>query len=305
MTKKIPKTICGSPDRPLRIGNLEIPCYVLEDERRVIVQRGMMTALDIKQGTAGRGAGDRLAKFLATKAISPYVHNELADVIKSPIKFSASHGGGSAYGYEATILVDICDAVLTARKKGKIHYQQEHIADQCEILLRAFARVGIIALVDEATGYQDLRVKNALATILEKWIAIEYREWTKTFPDTFYREIFRLKGWPWDPKSVKRPSVIGHYTNDIVYDRLAPGVLKALREKDPRTEKGYRPQKLFQWLTGNVGNPALKAHLEGTMAIMRASPNMRRFKDMLNRAYPKFNDNIALALEFKEDYENE
>jgi len=33
--------------------------------------------------------------------------------------------------------------------------QQKHIAAQAEIIMRGLATVGIIALVDEATGYQD------------------------------------------------------------------------------------------------------------------------------------------------------
>lgn len=108
------------------------------------------------RATAGRGGGDRLAKFVATKALNPFVSNELAEVIKNPIVFQAP-SGGRAYGYEATVLADLCDAVLEARKSGRLHYQQEHIAEQCESLVRAFAKVGIIALVDEATGYQDVR----------------------------------------------------------------------------------------------------------------------------------------------------
>jgi len=51
----------------------------------------------------------------------------------------------------------LCETVLQARKDGKLQSQQMHIAEQCEILVRGFARVGIIALVDEATGYQDYR----------------------------------------------------------------------------------------------------------------------------------------------------
>src|SRR5690606_25517328 len=122
----------GSPDRPLRIGGLEIPCYVLDDGRRVLVQGGMIRALDMKQGTATKGGGDRLSKFVATKALSPFVTPELVEVITKPILFRVK-GGATAYGYEATVLADICDAVLEARKAGTLNYQQDHIAAQCEI----------------------------------------------------------------------------------------------------------------------------------------------------------------------------
>lgn len=106
--------------------------------------------------------------------------------------------------------------------------------------MRAFAKVGIIALVDEATGYQDKRAQNALAKILEKFIAEEMQPHTKTFPEEFYRQIFRLRGWEWKPWTVKKPGVIGHYTNDIVYERLAPDVLDELKRPNPTNEAGNR-----------------------------------------------------------------
>src|SRR5258708_7511405 len=126
---EIPQATHGSPDRPLRIGDLEIPCYVLADGRRVLVQRGMLASLDMKQGTAGRGGGDRLAKFVATKSLAPFVAPELAEMIKNPIRFQPPTGGSIAYGYEATLLADLCDAVLAARKAHSLHYQQVHIAE--------------------------------------------------------------------------------------------------------------------------------------------------------------------------------
>jgi hypothetical protein len=93
----------------------------------------------------------------------------LRDVITEPIKFKV--GGSIAYGYEATILADICGAVLDARRIGKLNYQQEHIAERCEMLLRGFAKVGIIALVDEATGYQYERPTRDLQEQLKKFLA--------------------------------------------------------------------------------------------------------------------------------------
>jgi hypothetical protein len=39
-------------------------------------------------------------------------------LIESPLRFRHPAGGNLAYGYPATILADICDAVLAARKAG-------------------------------------------------------------------------------------------------------------------------------------------------------------------------------------------
>ena len=209
-------------------------------------------------------------------------------------------GSNVAYGFPATILADICDAVLKARTAGKLNQQQEALADRCEILLRGFAKVGIIALVDEATGYQKIREQRALATILEKFIAKELQPWTKTFPYEFYGQIFRLKKWS-GPHGVKKPSVIGHYTNDFVYTRLAPGVLEELRRLNPKLPSGYRRNKFFQWFTPELGHPKLKEHLAAVIALMKASANWDQFKRNLERALPELNKTPLLPL----DYGNE
>ena len=110
---------------------------------------------------------------------------------------------------------------LAARNSKALLPSQEHIAKRCEILIRGLATVGVIALVDEATGYQRIREERALATILEKFIAKELQAWTRTFDIEFYRQICRLKRWP-NLYSIKRPQVVAHYTNDFVYEPDLP-----------------------------------------------------------------------------------
>jgi hypothetical protein len=290
---ELPEVAYGSPDRPLRIGVLEIPVYVLSDQKRVIVQSGMMTALDMSQGTAGRGEGDRIAKFIATKSINPYIHKDLASLITNPVKFKL-RSGNVAYGYEATVLADLCDVVLEARRKGKLNYQQHHIADQCEILMRTFAKVGIIALIDEVTGFQELRDREALQAILDRYLRKEFAAWAKRFPDEFYEQIFRLKGWQWRGMRVNRPQVVAHYTNDLVYQRIVEGLLKELQTRNPKDEKGERKAAHHQLFTDDVGHPALAQHLYAIIGLMRASTSWADFKDLLDRAFPKRGQTLLL-----------
>lgn len=296
----LPVATHGAQDHPLKINDIEIPCYVLEDGRRVLIQNGMLTGLDMSQGTAGRGEGDRLAKFVSGKAISPYINKDLDDMIRNPIKFKTPTGS-TAYGYEATILADICDAVLEARKSTKLNYQSEHIAARCEILVRGFARVGIIALVDEATGYQKDRAKDALAQILEAFITKELQPWLKTFPADFYQEMFRLRGLPFLTTSVKRPQYFGVLTNNIVYDRLAPGVREELQKGVPRNDAGRPVAKYFQKLTQNTGYPKLREHLGSIVTLMKLSDNWTDFMQKLDRFHPKFGSTIPLNLEYKKE----
>ena len=206
----------------------------------------------------------------------------------------------TAHGYPATLLVDVCNTVLVARDAGVLTKQQEHIARQCDILIRALANVGIIALVDEATGYQRLREERALATILEKFIANELQPWTRTFPFEFYQQICRLRGWP-SVHAIRRPSVIGIYTNDFVYDRIAPGILDELKERTPRFPSGTLRNKYFQWFTPDHGHPKLQQHLWAVVALMRAASSWDTFRRSLDRAFPKLNNTIPLALDEPEE----
>lgn len=297
-TSKLVQATHGSPDRPLRIGNLEIPCFVLEDGRRVLAQRGMITALGMIPGGSSHGQ-DRMIKFATQERLKPFTSEKLKPGTLNAIEFRTPDGRRTL-GYEATLLADICDAVLEARKHGALTEKQQHVAVQCEILLRAFARVGIIALVDEATGYQDARAKDALAKILEQFIAKELRPYVGTFRVGFYKEMFRLRKWNWPDlpaEQRKRPVLVGKITNDIVYDRLAPGVRNELHRLTPRNEKGHLKHKLFQRLTEDLGHPRLEEHLAAVTTLMRASDTWEQFMHLLNRSLPRYGDTPYLPFE--------
>ena len=290
------KVIAGTPDRPLIIGDAEIPCYVLEDGTRVIVRAAVLKAI----GRTGKAKGGRqydaefqVPVFLTAENLKPFITNELMENSK-PVEFSYKRS--KMIGHRAEFLPLVCQVFLDAKEENVLRPNQAHIAAACRVLYRAFATVGIIALVDEATGYQDRRARDALATILEKFIAKELQPWTKTFPYKFYEEIFRLKMWP-GPEGMKGPRVIGRYTNDIVYERLAPGVLDELRSLNPQKESGQRKDKHHQWFTREVGHPKLKEHLIGVLALMRAAANWDSFMRALNRSYPKRFENLELLLD--------
>ena len=288
MGKKNPlKVIAGTPDKPLVIGGVEIPCYVLEDETRVLSQGGFLQAIGRSRTSKTETGGVvETPLFLAAKNLKPFLPRKLL-VSSTPIPFQASEGS-KGYGYRATLLPEVCNVYLEARDAGVLLPSQLHIAERAEILIRGLATVGIIGLVDEATGYQEIRERNALATILEEFITDELQPWTKTFPYEFYQEIFRLKGWD-GPKGKKRPQVIGHYTNDLVYARIAPGVLEELRRKNPPVlPSGARKSRHHQWFTDS-GHPRLKEHLAAIMALQRVSPDdaWDTFMNYVDRAFPK------------------
>ena len=267
----------------LQIGGAEIPCWVLEDGERILSTRSVMHAL----GRRWRGrkyAGTQLPVFLEAKNLKPFIGGDLT-LVPSVINFRTVNANRSE-GFKAEVLPIVCETYLKARDAGVLAAPQKRIAMQCEILMRGLAHVGIIALVDEATGYQDARARDALAKILEAFVAKELRKWVKTFPAEFYKELFRLRKIPYNG-NLKRPQYIGHDTNNLVYARLAPGVLDELRRKNPANEKGARKSKHFQWLTEDFGHPRLQQHLAAVTALMKASDAWSEFKQLLDRALPK------------------
>ncbi len=298
MRDKPLEVIAGAPDRPLSIGDIEIQCYVLEDETRVLSQSGMFAGLGLaRSGLVQIGGGAQMPRFATSKSLKPYIPNELTAGLSSPKIFQPVRGGRTAYGLVATILADICEAVLLARGAGSLTNKQERLADRCEFLMRGFARVGIIALVDEATGYQRIREERALAKILERYIADELQPWTKTFPYNFYEGIVKLKQWP-SIYAIKRPSIIGRYTNNIVYERIEDGLYHALRRKNPKLPAGYRKHKHHQWFTPEHGHPKLEEHISNVSTLMRVAANWKSFYEtLLPRAFPKKREQIPLALD--------
>ena len=290
-----PKAIFGTPDKKLKLGDRELECYVLEGGKRVLSGRGMQEALGL-----GQSHGGLLKEFLGGESIKPYIDNELAMELLDPLRFiRPGRGGKSALAYEATILPRLCDAILEARKREKnLGKRQREVAEQCEIITRVLAKVGIIALVDEVTGYQEVRDSAALQKILELYIKDEWAKWTRRFPNEFYKQLFRLKNVAFPPSTgTQKPSYVGHWTNEVVYSRLAPGILKKLREVNPKTPSGNRARKHHQHLTEDIGVPELQQHLSNVVFLMKSCLSWGEFKQRLDISSPKFGDTMSLPLE--------
>ncbi len=224
--------------------------------------------------------------------LKPFISSEVEAVL-NPIRFLLSRTA-KGEGYKAEALPTVCDVYLQAREAGVLRGKQELIAKKCEMLVRSLSKIGIIALVDEVTGYQAIRDKEALQAILDKYLRQEFAAWAKRFPDEFYKQMFRLRGWQWRGMRVNRPSVVGKYTNDLVYQRLAPGILDELQKRNPKDDKGHREGKHHQLLTDDMGVPALQNHLFATTKFMEASATWDQFYRSMQRAFPKLNSNLVL-----------
>ncbi len=289
----------------LVIGDMQFPCSVLSDGTRILTQSDFMEGMGmyysgwVATNKAKSESTAEIPHFLAFKSIEPFAIKHLGDLQEIIVKYR-TEGGKIAHGIKAEMIPKICDVWLDAEEQGKLGVRQKKIAQSAKLIMRALAHVGIIALVDEATGYQESRARDALAKILEAFIEKELQPWTRTFPESFYQQIFRLRGWSYkglaEGEKPARPGVLGKYTNDLVYERLAPGVYEELQRINPKTESGSRKAHHHRWFTTEFGHPKLSAHIEAITALARVSQSWEQFQDMVNRAYPKPETTLRLPM---------
>jgi hypothetical protein len=285
----------------LNLSGYQISCAVLDNGTRVLVERSMANALGSK-GSGAYWARKRkdekkalLPSYISPVYLKDYVSGELKKKLEQPIRYINQYGRLTT-GVDATVLPEICDVWITAKENGALNEEQARTAERAYVLMKGFATVGIIALVDEVTGYQEIRDRIALQEILDKYL-LDYRaEWAKRFPDEFYKQIFRLNKWPYNPSSVKRPSIIGTMTNDVVYSRLAPGILYELQARTPKDERGRRRFRYHQWFTEDIGHPKLQEHLSNVITLMKVSTSMTVFRRLLQKAFPKLGENLQLDI---------
>jgi len=277
-----------------------IRCAVLEGEIRVLVLEGVLRFLL----NAPYPAMIRLADYnidgvslppvadrsIANSSLISYFKAKFGQNTKFSVEY-ISQGGRIRTGMPDFILQGICEAVLEAQNTGEIDARFEDMAKRISKLATDLMNVGLVPLIDEATGYQKTRVHTVLAKILDKYIQPHFSEWSKTFPDEFYEHIFRLYDWQYDPQSVKRPSYIGIFTNEYVYKRLAPGVYEEIRKRKP--EKRERIHQLF---SGEIGYPALAQHIDRVVLIMELSHTLTEFKRHMNRRFPVIDANPSVLI---------
>lgn len=273
----------------LDLAGITIPCYVTENEIRVLSGRGMQEALRLVDDSYhGQKAGSRLGRLFSYKALQPLILEAKEAGRFEPVKMT--YKGQVIHGYKADALADICVLMVDAQAAGLLKTQrQKLIGERAAKLLGAFARVGLTALIDEATGFHYVKARTALDVILTKFIQRDLRKWVKTFPDEFYFHICRLKGWNYSEggKNMRGPSW-GRLTNHLIYDRLAPGVREELKRLTPRDSKGRHKQRLFRRLTEDVGHPRLRELLASEITLMRIFDDNAwdAFETALNKAIP-------------------
>jgi P63C domain len=252
MSEQMPK---ASHIGELKIGDMVLPCAVLEDGRRVVTEEGILQAFGVSVDEMG--------------AVSE--RSEVSDWL-----VFIGLEDQTTTGYSAELLSKVCRDFLDAREANELGTEQQDIAAKCKTLLRGLALIGITALIDTATGYQREKDEQALHTILETYLDKDLVPWVKCFPEEFWKHLFRLRRWQYSPLLVKYPKYVGNLVQEMVFDQLSWGVLDDL--------KGRRPAE--QGLDG-IGSYHLEEQIIRVITLMQVSSNWRGFESLFARAHKK------------------
>lgn len=265
-----------------QVRDILVTCANLDNGMRVLSESGFLEVMGRSKapGGAGENGSDKLPVFLVADNLKPFICRYLT-APTNPIWYTPLHGG-KAKGYLAELLPQVCQVYWEANRAGVLRENQLHIAERCETIISALINVAVAALVDEATGYQEVRPKDSLQAMLDMYLRSEAEPWRRKFIEEFYIQIYRLKQWKYHPYTSKRSPLIGKITIDVVYSRMQPKLWNELLKLNP-DKRRYR---YHQFLTQNIGNEHLRSHLREVIRIMKACQNWRQFEVLLDRLHP-------------------
>jgi len=284
MTKE--KLLKATHEGKIQIGENELNCAVLEDGTRIISASAIFKAFGrTKRGRAKNEIRvPNMPSFIDANNLQSFIDEGLRGVLKQHNYLGLNKKEDS--GYNALILPMLCKVYLDARQEKVLKPQQLPLARASEILLLGLSNIGIIALVDEATGYQYEREANELQKILSAYISTELLAWQQRFPHEFYKEIFRLRGWDYTAANIKtKPSVVGHWTNRLIYEQLPKGILQELKKQTPKDDTGKRKHHFHRLLTDDVGHPHLQKQIVSVVTLMSVADSWRDFIKLFNKKF--------------------
>ena len=297
---------------PLPIGNAVLAAAVLPSGKRVLSQATFLKALgrsrSPKAGTGVLSTVDALPFFLQADVLKPFIKEELR-MSTTPLFFRFKNSR-RAVGYDALLLPRVCEVYkklhssLTERlagndlaeaKRAKNTFEQyKHIIDACATLETGFAQRGIIALVDDATGYRGDQLKEDVLRVIAAYMSPTLYRWTQKFRPAFFEEMYRLHGWEYKPRNTKHPQYTGKFITKFVYEPLPPGVLEEMKSRLPKNESGNRRAKLWQTLSADTGIPHLDRQIDDIILLMEISDNKDEFVRYFER---KFGKQLQLRLQ--------
>jgi len=293
----------ASHDGPLIIGDASLMAANLPNGKRLLSQGTVLQAIgrspNPKAGQGGFTTLDGVPTFLRAEVLKPFITDELM-LSTTPILFRLKNGSKTV-GYDALLLPMICEVYLkfrdhlleqiadgdTGQKRRARAFQKQykHIIEACDHLTRGLARRGILALVDDATGYHDDKMRQEIERIIKAYVAPSLAPWVRKFPHEFFREAYRLLGWEYKTGQTKHSPYMGKFITKYVFDALPPGVLDELKARLPKNEHGNRRAKLWQLLTVDTGIPHLDRQLTADLTLMQISESKEQFDEHWDKLF--------------------
>jgi hypothetical protein len=274
----VPKLPTASYRGVLPLGGIELPCYVLDTGERLI---GRTSFTELLSGVPGGGG---LEKYLGVGPLKPFLNMDL--VLERMRAFNLPEVAGlerDVKGLPTDLVIDICRAFVSALEANiadpKAHpmtKRQAEMAIKAGMVLSASAKVGLDALVDEATGYQYERAEDALRVKLKAYLEDEMRKWEPTFPNELWVEFARLTNWR--GTVTKRPKYWGKLVMELVYHYLDKDVARWLKENAPAPRHG---QNYHQWLSAQFGLKKLVEHIWTLIGVARTCETMFELREKM------------------------
>jgi len=270
------------------MGGNPIDVYVLDTGDRVISMRGAVKAI------TGQDAGN-LVEYLSVQSLKEHINKDL--ILVENLEFHIPGTQFRGRGVTAEQFESILTGYVRALHAGALTTaRQREIATTCAILSTAFLKVGIIAQIDEATGYQYVRAEDALQIKLRAFVAEELREWEKTFPDELWEQFGRLTRWKGSLS--QRPKWWGHLVLELIYNALDPDIAKYLKENKPKPVHG---KNYHQWMTQDIGLKALISHIYEIIGIAKTCSDMRELREKVALHYGREPVQLTMYLPRKPD----
>lgn len=278
---------------------IDVECYVLNDAAKtaVISQRGMGVALGFKGGVSG----GRLPPFVKGKSIAPYIGREVLEKMENPVIFQGPAAGRDGapvipkiFGYDVTLLIDLCKSIVAAEADGKLVPSQKGIVKQAHVILNASAKAGIKGLVYALAGYRP--ETDEVIAAFKLFVQEEAKKYEKEFPNELYLQWHRLYQIPVPVRG--KPWQLRHLTVKHIYYPLAKSngkifeLVKALKAKD-----GDRNTKLFQFLN-EIGARALRIQLGRVLEMAESSATLAEYQQ---KTIDRFGGQTELALVMPDD----
>jgi len=288
------KVSYGLEAYPLRIGDISIPCFILNDSKAVLLIGGIQKALGYQ------GRSEKWLLYLLHHINKFISIDELLQQVENPVQFQLIPRERpilKAEGLYSKTFLDVCNTIVIAKKQGYLNIHQLNYSKSAEIMLNDLSQSNIDVLIDESTGFKFFRERSIDQLQQFLWDIFEDDAilWMKTIPPSFFSTLFEVHGFDWQDLANNTQN-IAKIIYEIVFSRIPDPLLTTLRQERPRRiykKKNNKPE--------HMSHPELTIYILNVLSLIKvAKQNRNIFMRLLNKSYPK-NATFAAAFPLRKN----